>query len=196
MTKMPIVLLILCWVLLPSWTEAGTLVGKVEMGPAPATEAVIVYIEGGNGTFHPPRKRPEMNHENQQFMPRTLAVLRGTTVDFPNSDKVFHSAFSLSKSNPFDLGIYGPGREKVVRFDNPGLVEIFCHIHEHMYAFIMVLDNPYFTTVKEDGSFLIPDIPEGTYRLRVWTPNAPVLTESVTLRGKETVSKLIRLKMN
>ena len=97
-----------------------------------------------------------------------LAVLRGTTVPFPNSDPVFHSAFSVSPSNPFDLGIYRKGREKSVDFKNPGIVEIFCRIHLHMHAMILVLDNPYFTMADREGNYRIHNIPEGTYTVHAW----------------------------
>src|SRR5687767_3389707 len=38
------------------------------------------------------------------FRPGVLPVMVGTTVEWPNKDDIFHNVFSMSESNPFDLG--------------------------------------------------------------------------------------------
>jgi plastocyanin len=167
---------------------AGVITGKVQVPGKNSIENIVVYVEGVNGNFQSPKKRPDMNHINLQFKPGTLAVIQGTTVDFPNSDPVFHSAFSISKTTPFDLGIYGQGREKFVHFQNSGLVEIFCHIHSHMHAFVLVLENTLFAATSEDGSFTIRDVPEGTYRVKAWMNPSLYETRSITINGNESVS--------
>ena len=148
--------------------DAGTVSGKARVAGKDTGANIVVYLEGVEGTFKIPEKRPEMNHVNLQFQPSVMAVLKGTTVDFPNSDSVFHSAFSISPSNPFDLGLYQKGREKFVQFKNPGVVELFCHIHSHMHGFILVLDNPYFATTSADGAFSIANVPDGEYTVKAW----------------------------
>ena len=40
-------------------------------------------------------------------------------MEFPNSDRIYHNVFSLSKARPFDLGRYAAGRSKAIRFDRP-----------------------------------------------------------------------------
>ena len=171
-----------------TYADAGIISGKVNLKETGYSETIVVYLEDVNGNFKTPKNRPQMDHKDQSFVPRTLVVMKGTIVDFSNSDQVFHSAFSISESNPFDLGIYGPGRDKNVTFKNSGLVEIFCHIHEHMYGFVLVLDHPFFSTVKEDGSFAIRGVPNGAYRVKAWMPPRVNETKSVTLHGNETVS--------
>ena len=86
-----------------------TITGKVVIEGQAKASNVVVYLEGVGGTFPAPMKRPEMNHLNLAFQPPALPVLKGITVNFPNSDPVFHSAFSTSPSNPFELGVYGEG---------------------------------------------------------------------------------------
>ena len=162
---------------------AGGIQGKVKVTGAKNLENILVYVENAKGSFKPPQKRPQMNHLNLQFVPDRMAVLKGTTVDFPNSDPVFHSGFSISDSNPFDLGIYGRGHEKFVPFKNSGVVEIFCHIHSHMHAFMLVLENPYFASTAKDGSFNIQDVPPGKYRVRAWM--SPSVSHSKTVSVKE-----------
>jgi plastocyanin len=168
--------------------EAGTVSGKARVAGKDSAANIVVYLEGVPGSFKAPEKRPEMNHLNLQFQPSVMAVLKGTTVDFPNSDSVFHSAFSISPSNPFDLGLYQKGREKFVLFKNPGVVELFCHIHSHMHGFILVLDNPYFATTTPDGEFSIPNVPDGSYTIKAWASPTATMTKTVSMAGDKIVN--------
>ena len=168
--------------------EAGTVSGKARVAGKDNAANIVVYLEGVPGNFNAPQKRPEMNHLNLQFQPSVLAVLKGTTVDFPNSDSVFHSAFSISPSNPFDLGLYQKGREKFVLFKSTGMVELFCHIHSHMHAFILVLDNPYFAMTSPEGEFSIPNVPDGNYTIKAWASPTATMTKTVSLSGDRVIN--------
>lgn len=167
---------------------AGTITGKVQVPGKKDLSNIIVYLENVKGTFQPPSKRPDMNHINLQFVPGNLAVIKGSTVDFPNSDPVFHSAFSISKTTPFDLGIYGQGREKFVTFKNPGLVEVFCHIHSHMHAFILVLESPHYAKTSQDGSYTIRNVPDGNYSIKAWVSPSINHAKAVSVSGTTTVN--------
>ena len=90
--------------------------------------------------------RATMNQRDETFVPHVVAITTGTTVDFPNSDRIYHNVFSLSKTTSFDLVRYAAGRSKSVRFDRPGIVRVFCEIHSHMSAFILVFSHPFFAT--------------------------------------------------
>jgi hypothetical protein len=97
-----------------------------------------------------------------------LAITVGTTVEFPNSDPFYHNVFSISKPKKFDLGHYPAGRSKAVRFDRPGIVRVFCEIHSHMSAFILVFSHQYFSVTSADGRYQIPNVPPGRYTLNAW----------------------------
>jgi plastocyanin len=168
--------------------QAGTIVGKAKVQGKQDHQNIVVYVDGATGDFQLPSKRPELNHINLSFQPPVLAVLKGTIVDFPNSDPVFHSAFSISPSNPFDLGLYQKGREKFVHFKNPGVVEVFCHIHSHMHAYVLALDNPYFAVTEADGTFTIANVPDGNYTLKAWLNPSVVIAKPVSVQGKQTVN--------
>jgi plastocyanin len=148
---------------------AGTIQGRVILHDNAHSDNIVVYLEQVPGSYAPAGKRPELIHRNLAFFPVVLPVLRNSTVDFPNTDPVFHSAFSTSPSNPFELGVYGQGREKFVQFNNPGVVDISCHIHPFMRAAIVVLENPFFAVTDERGRYTIHQIPPGRYTLRAWS---------------------------
>jgi plastocyanin len=109
-----------------------------------------------------------MDQRNETFVPHLLAITTGTTVDFPNSDRIYHNVFSLSKTKTFDLGRYAAGRSQAVRFDRPGIVRVFCDIHSHMNAFILVFNHPFFDVTDADGRYHIDNIPPGTYNVIAW----------------------------
>ena len=108
-----------------------------------------------------------MDQRNQTFVPHLLAVEAGTAVDFPNSDRISHNVFSNYDGQVFDLHLYAPEASRRVVFRRPGIVRVFCNIHESMSAVIAVLDTPYFTVTGADGRFEI-QAPAGGYRLRFW----------------------------
>jgi plastocyanin len=109
-----------------------------------------------------------LDQRDERFVPHVLAITTGTIVDFPNSDRIFHNVFSLSKTRPFDLGRYAAGRSKAVTFDRPGIVRVFCDIHSHMNAFILVFNHPFFTLTDMDGRYRLDNVPPGTYNLVAW----------------------------
>lgn len=104
----------------------------------------------------------------ETFIPHVLPIQKGTTVEFPNQDPIFHNVFSLSGTKSFDLGRYPKGDSRSVTFDEAGIVPVFCHLHSDMSAIILVLDNPYFAVPGPDGQYRIENIPPGNYTLVAW----------------------------
>ena len=125
--------------------------------------------------------RARMDQRNETFLPHVLAVTTGTLVDFPNNDQTFHNVFSLSKTKRFDLGRYGRGEQETVRFDRPGIVRVFCDIHSHMSAFVLVFNHPFHTTTGDDGRYRIDNVPPGTYTVTVWHEGAARDSRSITI---------------
>ena len=134
----------------------------------------VLYLETApRGAFEPPDPpRATLDQRNETFVPHVLAVTTGTVVDFPNSDRIYHNVFSLSKTARFDLGRYAAGRSKSVRFDRPGIVRVFCDIHSHMNAFILVFSHPFFAVTDEEGRYRIDNVPPGTYNVVAWSDRA------------------------
>jgi plastocyanin len=135
----------------------------------------VVYLETAPRAAFDQRVEPRarLDQRNEAFVPHVLAIVAGTTVDFPNNDKTYHNVFSLSPTKPFDLGRYAVGRSKSVRFDRPGIVRVFCDIHSHMSAFILVFAHRYFSVTGDDGQYRIDSVPPGTYTVVAWNESAP-----------------------
>lgn len=128
-----------------------------------------------------------MDQRDETFVPHVLAIRTGTIVDFPNSDRIYHNVFSLSPTRRFDLGRYAVGRSKSVRFERPGVVRVFCDIHSHMSAFILVFSHRYFAVTQPGGDFQLPPVPPGTYMLAGWYEGDVRVNRQVVVRAGEAV---------
>jgi plastocyanin len=130
----------------------------------------VVYLESApRGAFEQSEGgRAVMDQRNETFVPHVLAITTGTSVDFPNSDRIYHNVFSLSKTARFDLGRYAVGHSKSVRFDRPGIVRVFCDIHSHMNAFVLVFSHPFFALTDSEGRYHIDNVPAGAYGVIAW----------------------------
>jgi plastocyanin len=144
--------------------------GSRTLPPMPERQMSVVYLETApRGAFEQTESgRAVLDQRNETFVPHVLAITTGTTVEFPNSDRIYHNVFSLSKTQPFDLGRYPVGHSKSVRFDRPGIVRVFCDIHSHMNAFILVFSHPFFSVTDADGRYHIDNVPPGSYTLVAW----------------------------
>lgn len=130
---------------------------------------VVVYFDSMPGVAIPVPTSPfAMRQRGETFEPHVLAVPVGATVQFPNDDPFFHNVFSLSRARRFDLGRYPRGASKSVVFDRPGVVQVFCHIHSDMSAFVLVRENPFFAVPDSRGRFIIDGVPPGEYRVVAW----------------------------
>jgi hypothetical protein len=92
----------------------------------------------------------------------------GSVVDFPNDDPIYHNVFSLSRAKAFNLGRYPQGRSKSQRFDKPGVVKVFCDIHSHMSATVMVFNHPWFAVPNEKGEYELTGLPPGAREIVAW----------------------------
>jgi len=136
-----------------------------------------------------------IRQEGLAFQPHVLPILKGASVEFPNADVVFHNVFSLSRASTFDLGRYPRGESKSVRFDTPGLVKVFCHIHSDMSAVVLVLDNPYFVVPDASGRFHIDGIPAGEYRAVAWHERARRVSQVVRITPGATAQASFQIPL-
>jgi len=143
----------------------------------------VVYLESApRGAFEQSEPgRAVLDQRNETFVPHVLAITTGTVVDFPNSDRIYHNVFSLSKTKRFDLGRYPVGHSKQVRFDQPGIVRVFCDIHSHMNAFILVFSHPFYALSDVEGRYRIENVPPGTYNVVAWNEGTSTDPKSVTV---------------
>jgi hypothetical protein len=110
-----------------------------------------------------------------------LVVRAGTRVRFPNQDPILHNVFSVSGGNAFDVGLYGKGPGKEVTLREPGLVRVFCNVHQAMTAYILVLGTSWSASPDASGAFSLRGLPTGPGTLSVWHERGELLSQQVTV---------------
>ncbi len=197
--KKNVVLIVVCIIFINSINaqdpviKNGTITGTITVTGVKDTNDIVVYLENVAGIFEPTEKNPVLDQKNLIFDPHVLPVLVGTTVKFPNSDYVRHNIFSPSKAKKFNLGTYSAGVVREVTFDKPGVVTLLCNVHTMMSAFIVVLENPYFTKTGPGGKFTINNVPPGTYKIKTWHEKLKEQIQDIKVNPGEIVTANFKL---
>src|SRR5216684_2816669 len=132
-------------------------------------------------TVAPAGTTAEISQQDKEFIPYVTAVQVGTTMHFPNHDKVQHHVYSLSKAKKFELPLYSGEARRGILFDQPGVVTIGCNIHDWMIAYVVVLPTPHFAKTDADGAATL-SVPAGQYHLEIWQPRlSQPLTQEITV---------------
>lgn len=133
-------------------------------------EAQSVLISVLNPPSKGKLKGGVMRQKDKVFHPYVLPVVVGAEVKFPNDDNIYHGVYSESDAQPFELPQYANGESRSVTFKKPGVIELFCHIHAHMNAYIVVLENSFFAQPDSNHSYRIDGLPPGKYQVKAWHP--------------------------
>jgi len=184
-------------VLAASTAVAGDIQGRVVVrapdgGTEALTQPVVVYLTGFKQP--PPPDSPVIAQKDKTFVPDLRVVVAGQSVQFTNDDPVVHNVFSTSAAKNFDLGQPGPQQTRSVAFPTPGLVDIFCNIHEAMFAHVLVLPNRAFAVVGADGRFQIHDVPPGRHPLRAWGRGIEPFEEEVVVTAEQPLVLELQLR--
>src|SRR5688572_12411190 len=173
---------------LPSSAYPRRTVGDRDAPAVPPIRNVVVFIKDATSPVLLTTSRTEIRQEHETFVPRTVAITRGSTVEFPNSDPFFHNVFSLSRAANFNLGRFKRGQSRGRQFTKAGTVKVYCNIHSHMSTTILVFDHPYFAIPELDGSFELPSMPPGLYTLVGWHERVGERIERIRVEAGKTVS--------
>jgi plastocyanin len=160
----------------------------------PTKGPVVLYLEDVPGAPAKTEKHAAIKQREKQFEPQLTVVVKGTTIDFPNEDKVFHNVFSVSRPARFDLGLYKSDDSKSVEFKRAGTVDVYCNIHPDMIAKVKVLDNGYYTISDAAGAFAIEGVPPGKYPIVAWLSTGDEARGTVEVKPGEAAKVDLEVK--
>lgn len=135
-----------------------------------------------------------MAQQNTSFIPNLLVVPVGSRVTFPNRDAFFHNVFSYSPPRSFDLGRYPKGETRTVRFEESGIVRIFCEIHASMYATILVSPSNHYQLINSLEGFSFQGLPAGRYRIVAVDAAGRKVKRDIELKDDEAASVSLTLE--
>jgi plastocyanin len=184
--------------LLASGSHAADIKGKVTALGMKSAENIAVYVDTIPGKEFPaPTQSVIMDQKNLKFAPHVLVVLKGTTVDFLNSDPVGHNVYwpsiSGNKKAAHNMGTWPQGQKKAFQFSDLGVASLLCNVHPEMSGYVVVAPTPYFAVTDKDGNFDIKDVPGGHYNLVTWSEEGKPTTQAIDVAaGTVTVELTIK----
>ena len=192
--KFPVVAALAALVLSESASAATLNVTVLDAAGRPVSGAVV-SARPLTGSASPGRfsSGKVMGQRNIQFTPGTLVVPVGTSVSFPNYDKVRHHVYSFSKAKRFELKLFGRDESRSVTLDAPGTVAVGCNIHDQMRGFIRVVDAPFAGMSDGAGRLNLEGVSGGRYQLTIWHPQIRARDQEVKLVGAAGAPVVVRL---
>jgi len=134
----------------------------------PAQQVVVVARPVGDVGAGNAAKSATVTQQFQTFTPGVMPISVGTTVEFPNLDRMRHHVYSFSPAKTFEIHLYSGEDIPKVTFDAPGVITLGCNIHDWMTGYLYVTDAPYFAATDAAGVATLRNVPPGDYHLAVW----------------------------
>jgi plastocyanin len=176
---------------------AASLVVKVTSPDGKAVAGAVVLLHG------PPGSKPLLpaafivDQVNQTFTPDVTVIPVGSSVTFPNSDKVSHQVYSFSRAKRFQLPLYRGTPYAPTVFDHAGVVTLGCNIHDDMIAYLVVTNAGWIGRTARDGSWNASNLPNGDFRIEIWHPRMREATELIerTLRLEAALTGSLNVQL-
>ncbi|MBH9739070.1 methylamine utilization protein [Vibrio navarrensis] len=167
-------------------THAAEIRVEVQSATGEPLENAVVFLKSERlNNQLKPLSNIEMAQMHRAFVPGVLVITQGTAVDFPNRDTVRHHVYSFSPAKTFELKLYIDKPEQPVIFDQAGVVELGCNIHDNMLAWILVSETPVYAHTNKQGEAIFRDQMPENYEIDVWHASlpygSPFVTSSVTV---------------
>jgi plastocyanin len=166
--------------------QTAAVSGSVTAKGLRTNAGVIVSLQAPGTKVTPPAKPLELDQKGMVFAPHVLAVVRGTSVRFLNSDAVAHNVFS--PEGKYNLGTWPQGETREHTFDKPGVYTQLCRVHPEMEAFVVVLETPHFAVTDREGKYAIADVPPGKYTLVAWSEKLKSVKQEVVIESGKTLT--------
>tara|TARA_R110002073_G_scaffold89873_1_gene212638 strand:- start:420 stop:1067 length:648 start_codon:yes stop_codon:yes gene_type:complete len=183
--------------LTPLGTLAASLSAVINDQDGNPVDDAVIYIELVNG------ERPTYSAANfdvdqldKTYVPHVRVITKGSTVSFPNSDDIRHHVYSFSDARTFELPLYIGTPAQPVLFDEPGVVDLGCNIHDFMRAYILVLETPFFAKTV-GGQLQLDGFADGTIDLMIWHPRMSgdeILRQEIEITGTHQLQLEINLR--
>ncbi len=157
------------------------------VGDNGALADVFVYIkEGLSGkTFDPPAAPILLDQVGCEYTPYVIGLQTKQKLLVRNSDPVMHNVHPLPKvagNQESNRAQMPKGKDYEYTFENPEIFLTYkCDIHPWMYAYVGVVENPFFAVSGADGTFHLKNVPAGKYVVEAYHRKAGKLAKDVTV---------------
>ncbi|MFQ5709175.1 MAG: carboxypeptidase regulatory-like domain-containing protein [bacterium] len=153
---------------------------------------VIVFLENTKGGKIKPLAKPAtLEQKGCRYVPHVQAVPVGTELDILNEDGILHNVHAYYNELDPSKTIFNKAQPKFLKkikqtLEKPGIYYFKCDVHDHMSAFIAVMDHPYYDVTNDMGQFTLSNVPPGTYKIQAWHEALGTLEKEVTVEAGKT----------
>ncbi|MEQ2009691.1 MAG: carboxypeptidase regulatory-like domain-containing protein [Limisphaerales bacterium] len=182
--------------------------GKIHVGKA-TTRFFAVAANGGladvfvsvtelpRGQWEPPAKPVEIRQRGCEYLPYVSAAQAGQIIRVFNDDPLMHNVHPAptvegnEEQNRVQINAGAPPLDH--SFPKPELFLRFkCDVHPWMFAYMSIVEHPFFGVSAADGQFALPEPPPGDYTLRFIHRKAGEKFVAVSVRpGRRVVVNVI-----
>ncbi len=164
------------------------------VGPNHELADVIVSLKGVTGKSTGASQSPvTLDQKGCLYVPQILALQTGQKLVVKNSDSCIHNVHCVPtvSGNPESNQVQMPGGPDLdYTFSQPEMFMKFkCDVHPWMFAWVTVLDSPYYGISDKDGKFIIKNVPPGKYTVAADHRKLGTMTKDVEVKdGDVTVT--------
>jgi plastocyanin len=151
----------------------------------------VVHVKPGAGEVSAGifAAKPAVVRSKQcRFHPHVAAAQVGNEIETFNDDPVMHNTIiTVANSTVLNVAMVagGPPIKKLLK--ESGLYMMKCNVHQFMYAYRVVYDDPYFDQTTEAGQFSITGVSPGAHTITVWHETLGVMQKDVRVPAQGTV---------
>ena len=171
------------------------------VGDGGALANVFVYIKEGAKASEATGEGPVLDQVGCEYQPYVLGAQTGQKIKIRNSDAAMHNVHATpnpsSGNKEFNFAQPVKGQVNEKSFDKPEvLVRMKCDVHPWMFAYVGVVEHPFFAVTGKDGSFKLPNLPAGKYTIEAFHLKAGKATQEITVGAddKKTVDFTLEFK--
>jgi hypothetical protein len=154
---------------------------EVIVGKGGELANVFVYIKSGleGKKFEVPKGAAVFDQKGCWYVPHVFGVQVNQTLEILNSDPTTHNVNATPEFN----AAMPPVLKKITKKFTKAkvMLPVKCNVHPWMTAYVGVMDHPFFSTSKEDGTFEIVNLPAGKYVIEAWHEKLGTQTQEITV---------------
>lgn len=153
---------------------------------------VFVYLKKDGLKAAPTGEPTLLDQVECMYQPYVMGVVTGQKFKVRNSDTLMHNVHATPKINKeFNFAQVAKGRVDEKSFDAAEiLVRMKCDVHPWMFAYIGVVDHPYFAVTDANGGYKLSGVPDGkytavAYHLKTHGAASPGESAEIEVKGGE-----------
>jgi hypothetical protein len=166
---------------------------RLVQGKGGGVANAVVYLEAVASGKPFARQPALIDQTGCRYDPHVVIVPVAPALGITNSDTVLHNVHACTsdaqRRTLFNIAQPLVGQHTPVAGDKlstPGFYALSCEAgHPWMSGYLVVAAHPYYAVTGADGSFVLDDVPPGTYTVRMWHEGVHVRNYSASLQRYE-----------